>query len=302
MRKAILLAPLLVSLALLPGSPAAADDETVFEGGGADVSFGGLEVQGGTVRVTGSIATGGYFYLDFDPVRSGVNAPGTALRSFEIVDWGFMGHVSFNVGLENGTLLLPPPPVLFSWPFEVDGRNEGRWLGAGAPGTGLPPATSFRGWGGVCGAVTVPCEPIESSGLSDYHERVFWFPTYADLGAAPGSTIKLGTANGGVVSSFAWPVTPTADGTGALSTLEGVPTVKLQGEVRLGIAPAGTPADQVAYPVRATLGTIEELEPTDWSGELARPALPGSYELHAQTCWGRVGDLDCDHVVAALTI
>jgi hypothetical protein len=196
-----------------------------------------------------------------------------------------------------------PRPVAYSLPLKIDGREEGLWLGAGNAGTGTPPATEWWGWGGLCTS-PIDCDLMNEAGIDHEGGVVFWAASHSQLGVQPGSTIEIGAANGGVASSFPWPVPPRSDGTGALSTWDRIPGVKLSGEVRLGITPAGTPPGDVEYSVRATLGSApaDSLDPRSWSAELTLPTQPGTYTLHARTCWGLLTTLTCEHRSTDITV
>lgn len=299
-------AALVLTLALLPAPAGADHDELHGTGGRSELSVATVEVRGTAIRVAGSIEMTTwntwrvYFPYDEDPVGDTL---GGAIHGWEIIEGLFESndHRSF-IFILNKTDVGGwgvRGPVAFSWPVSVDGRDEGTWLGAGRTGTGVPP-TVLGGWAGICTSTVQPCEPLEG-GIGD--GAAGWVVSHERLGADLGSMIEVGSANGGAPASFVWPAAPAADGTGALSAADDVPSFKLQGEVRVGIAPTGTPADQVEYPARATV----DLRPGDagfgdWSGEISRPVAPGTYDVHVRTCWGLVDSLDCDHDVSQISI
>jgi hypothetical protein len=304
MRARLLIAVLVLPLAV--PTPAQAV-ETYISGEGSTLSLQAPSLQGDAVHVSGEIHMDWWSFSRYDqsPFDPAGYYAGSAIVSHHITDLpvAFPPDIDAGVIVELGLIdRVHPvlPPVAFSWPVSIDGRQDGRWLGAGAQGTGTPPNTEYGGWAGVCTSTVDPCDPVAIGGAAP--NSAYWWLSHQQLGTKPGSTISVGEANGGVVASFAWPAAPAMGGIGALDIAEGVPDVKLQGEIRLGIAPEGTPLDEVEYTAAATLGPDTSENPRPWSGELAAPTLPGSYEVHAQTCWGLVDDLDCDHRSTQLTV
>jgi hypothetical protein len=288
-------------------APAIAEDEDPWFGvwGGSELAAPEVDVGPSTIHASGGIKMNywgmrRYYYpYPSDPVRDTTNSNILGYEVYETVVMDGKPHMLFTLFRDSGfTVALPP--ASFSWPLRIDGRDEGKWLGAGPVGTGVPVATDIYGWAGICTSAFEECSPVSHGGIAE--TVATWIPSYEELGLHPGSVVELGSANGGRPASFVWPITPLQTGEGALAVAPPLSGFKTQGEIRLGLAPAGTPADEVDYPTIAELGPISFTGEASWSGELTRPAASGDYELHVRTCWGRLEVPECDHVSAPLSL
>jgi hypothetical protein len=192
-----------------------------------------------------------------------------------------------------------PPPIAYSWPIAGD-EGSNRWLGAGAPGTGSPPSTSW--WQGIC-RTEAPATPQCDVPLPSYMitQTVTWRVPISGSGVEAGSNLRLGTANGAAISSFAWPTASVVGGPLAADTIPTFPAYRVPGEVELGIAPAGTPTSAVSFDESVTLD-FEPSSPLTYSGLLDAPAPAGEYELHARSCWGLLDALVCVQDSTAFSI
>jgi len=305
--KRSLLPTALFLLSAFMQAPAIAEDEDPWFGvwGGSELAAPEVDVGPSTIRADGGVkmtywGMWRYYYpYPSAPVQDNTNSNILGYEVYDTVVFDGEPLMLFSLFKDSGpTVALPP--AAFSWPLRIDGREEGRWLGGGPAGTGVPPATDYRGWTGICISALEECSPVSQGGVSE--TRVTWIATYEELGIHPGSVIELGSANGGRPASFVWPITPLETGEGALSVAPPLSGFKTQGEIRLGLAPAGTPADEVDYPTIAELGPISYTGQASWSGELTRPAASGDYELHVRTCWGRLEVPECDHESLPLSL
>ena len=214
-----------------------------------------------------------------------------------IPQWGAIG---FGLVFWDGNADRPvTPPNSYSWPIAAGGTWN-KWLGAGAPGTGSPPETTW--WQRICtseSSVVPECETELPSFI--INDGVFWLVPIGEEGIPAGSTLQLGPANGGVISSFAWPLTNVSGQPLFADTIASFPEYRIPGLVSYGITPAGTPDNLVDYTESSTLDTTNALL-MPYADVIPAPESPGDYDLHARSCWGPPAALICVHDTASFSI
>jgi hypothetical protein len=203
--------------------------------------------------------------------------------------------VVFTMGINDG-LAAPvdgnAPFTGYHWPIVVDAEDRFRWLGGGSAGTNLPPRAAK--WVGVCeneatggGTEGWNCPGSIPGGITATAVR--WeLPFKYQTGLTPivyGSTIEgSGGVYCGVPCSWPWP--SAVVGAAAPSDFADAPGMyKVPGEIKLGIAPAGTPVSGVNFSGIGTFSASDESAGT-FSGTVNAPTAAGTYTVWAKTCYG----------------
>lgn len=215
--------------------------------------------------------------------------------------------VVFTLGVANQPPQVNGTPELirYLWPITV--------FNAGQPGPNLT-VEATRSSQGVCPASVDPCFRVMSyagdgdAGLGQLVAQVpgtmangvvQWRIPLSVLNAQPGSRIETPIfiraepgASGPGASASVFPAI-----IGALDrVLPTSPTYSVPGStVRVGIAPADTPAEEVALISGATVE-----EPGGFTATVLAPAEAGEYIVVARACYGMVGD--CGLATATVTI
>ena len=279
---------------LLPSLPAGAEEST-------SVSVDTATIQNGSILLSGTLTAGDDL---FGPVTVVTDPSGDASAPGGGVDLGdatiatdLAGRkLVFSLGLNDGVAAGGTPFVGYSWPFSVDGTDTTQWLGAGGPGTNFPPKTN--GWAALCTVADGWICSTTIAGGPDA-EAVRWtLPFFrSDPQIAPGTTIDIGGSYGAVPASFVWPsAIITAGLVNADSAGYPEPYV-VPGEIRLGIAPAGTAEPLVDYTGTANLNPGTGA----FTGALPAPAA-GTYTLYAKTCGGLQSAPVCAVGTADITV
>lgn len=247
--------------------------------------------SGSTLRVTGTAAL-----VPLAPVQVSTDAagdapvPGADLVSASITALGD-GTTAFELGIGNFAPAAGSPPAVLhhNWGFSVTrgttvqtfvlkAVNRGAVIASGLDGSSAPDAPSFA---------LQTCTPDPQTGQNTCTSQYlagevtadavrFLVPTASLQG--PGATVAA--AGQGFNTSYgASDVLWTTNGLGGDTMAGGAAFTMPTAEVRLGLAPAGTPVDAVA------LTDAKDLTGTAFSTTLPRPAA-GSYVLVAQACHG----------------
>lgn len=205
----------------------------------------------------------------------------TNLASKQVI---FKMNVADGVGPINGS----PPATGFQWPISADGQNFTRWLGAGNQGSNqsLSEFTSLCNNETETGGWTCPT-PLSGSHTAEgitWNMPFFRMKPQVDFG----STIEAGGILCNVPCSMAWP--PGLVGSLAPTDTGAFPdTYVIPGEIRLGVAPVGTPEPAVSYTATGSLNSSA----TGFTGSLAAPTSPGTYTLWVKTCGGLQSSQTC---------
>lgn len=179
----------------------------------------------------------------------------------------------------------PLPLTGYQVPLLNDLDERWRWLGAGGPGTNQ---AQPEPWGGLCHNEVAEGQ---SGGWNCQDRLTTTFAADSVTWELPFAKMKPTIRHGSVLESsgilcgrpcsFHWPsnavltITP-------MDTSFPMEQYKVPGDVRLGIAPEGTPPESVAFVVKATLDGASGR----FSGQLTAPAEPGTYTVWARTCHG----------------
>lgn len=286
---------LALAMAALSASPAGAAETTAVSIDSA-TSGGGSIVLAGTLAY-GDDATG--------PITVGEDPEGDAAVSGGGLDFG---RVDLRTNPSARTLTwdiqvydMPPaveqsaPFFGYTLPISVDSTDTGAFLAAGNAGASFPP--SAGPFYQLCSAPegSYSC-PTNLSGSMGADGITITLP-YFRAGIQPGSDVSPGAAAGcgGGICSTLWAgvlFNATGGDTGFLSTF------RVPGEVKVGIAPAGTPPGSVTMQATTTAETDGS-----WTAAVAAPASPGDYVLVARSCWGAVDTgLTCAEGTSTITI
>ena len=271
---------------------------------GSSIAISGAAVSGGNVVVSGTAAYGpdavGPLVVATDATGDAGDAgnrAGLDIKDLSIQALLKAKKVVFTMGIEG--LAAPvdgnAPATGFHWPIVVDADEKYRWLGGGSAGTNLPPRTAK--WVGVCeneaaggGTEGWNCPGSIPGAITSTAVR--WeLPFKYQTGLAPiayGSSIEgSGGVYCGVPCSWPWP--SVVVGAAAPSDFADAPAMyKVPGEIRLGIAPAGTPESSVSYSGTATF-TASDDSAGSFSGIANAPAAAGSYTVWVKSCFGADG-------------
>jgi len=281
-------------LALAGAIPATAAETTA-------VAVTGSSVSGGIVALTGTLAFGDDAT---GPILVGEDPEGDAAVSGVGVDFGDV-TISTNPVSRRLTYaievydMLPGlgqsgPAYGYTLPIAVDGDDTAvRFLAAGNAGANFPPAAGP--WRALCTAPagSYSC-PTPLAGTMDAGGITIQLP-YSSAGIQPGSVVEPGSAVGcgGGICTTVWAGVLFNNTGGDNGFLVGY---KVPGEVKVGIAPAGTPPDQVAASTVATVNADGT-----WTASLAAPG-PGQHIVVARSCWGNVESLRCASGSATVTV
>lgn len=267
---------------------------------GSSITVGNTAIGGGKVTVTGAVS---YAQDAVGPVVVATDAAADASQQgagLDIKDLSMQTllkakKVVFTMGINDG-LAAPvdgnAPSTGYHWPIVVDAEDRYRWLGGGSAGTNFPPRTAK--WVGVCeneaaggGTEGWSCPGSIVGGITATAVR--WeLPFKYQTGLTPiayGSTIEgSGGVYCGVPCSWPWP--SVVVGAAAPSDFADAPAVyKVPGEIKLGIAPAGTAVSGVDFSSTGTFSASDESAGT-FSGTVNAPAAAGTYTVWAKTCYG----------------
>lgn len=185
------------------------------------------------------------------------------------------------------------PAYGYTLPIAVDGNfGPGYFLASGNAGSSFPPAAGP--WRALCTAPagSYGCEtPL--TGTMTAAGITIELP-YSRVGIAPGSLVEPGSAVGcgGGICTTVWAGLLFNNAGGDSGFLAGY---KVPGEVMVGIAPAGTPPNQVVTDTPAEPGTGGQ-----WTATTA--AAPGSHIVVARSCWGNNEALRCAEGHATISV
>jgi hypothetical protein len=281
MRKAIIAVVGLATLVTILGPSAQADpgEATHIDSLSATVGT-NIQVSGAATFVDAPKLVGE------DGADALVPGIGADIRSVTLSRSAPKGKINFTLGIgdQPATLNGIPETVAYLWDitvtspsgsasnFELWAARSAQWAAAGAT------EPVFRRYICTAGTASNDCGSATTVTGRMQDGVVEWQVPVADISATPGS----------VISSSSIEVSPTAagavwgvlrlDGSGASQdeeyTVPG-PTVKL------GIAPAGTPAEQVLVTANAPVN----LNTSAFAGIVAKPAQPGNYIVVAEACY-----------------
>ncbi|MPY80698.1 MAG: hypothetical protein GEV04_20090 [Actinophytocola sp.] len=250
-----------------------------------------VSVVNGSIPVTGTVSFGADAV---GPVTVSQDPDGDA----QLPGFGYdIGDVSFQTDLAAERLIVtlhlhdapsddPAPFTGYQVPLLNDGADWWRWLGAGGVGSNQ---AQTEPWGGLCENEN---EAEGGSGGWSCTDRVpTTFTADSVVWELPFATMKPPIKAGSVLESsgilcgapcaFQWPSSVVLS-LAPMDTSFPMEQYKVPGDIRLGIAPEGTPASRVNFAVRAAFDAASG----DFSETLAAPAASGSYTVWARTCFG----------------
>lgn len=281
------------SLALVGSVPAGAAPTT-------EVTVTGTTSAGGTLAVTGTISLGDDAT---GPILVGEDAQGDATVSGVGVDFGDVTiaanptsrRLTYSIEVYD---MLPVagqsgPLYGYTLPIAVDGVDNASFLAAGNAGANFPPAAGP--WRALCSAPagSYSC-PTPLQGTMDASGITIQLP-YSSAGIQPGSLVEPGAAVGcgGGICTTVWAGILFNNTGGDSGFLVGY---KVPGQVRVGLAPLGTPPSEVATTASATVNADGT-----WTAALPAPA-PGEHVMVARSCWGNADELRCAEGSTAVSV
>lgn len=210
-----------------------------------------------------------------DATQKGIGADITK-ASVELAPGGRALVFTFDIGDQ------PPAPVSagvtinYNWGLVIDGSDTGLFLSAGRAGLdGINPTTdpffnlSQNGPDGFTHVASLQGKMADGV--------VQWTVPLSALGAKPGSVIgSYGEVAPGSHAGIPGVITYYNNFGGDAITVD---DYTVPGSVMLGIAPAGTPVDQIAATTPASLRSTGS-----FTGTLPVPASPGTYTVVAVGC------------------
>jgi hypothetical protein len=176
----------------------------------------------------------------------------------------------------------------FSFPFVVDGdASPNLWLGGGSQGTNITPRTDR--WVTLCNTANGwSCPGTLGGGITTTAVRWELPFNSATPKIKPGMLIEPGGANGGVPSSFAWPSAAILAATSPADRAASMTPYIVPGSVQVAIAAPGTPESKLNFSPAST-----SVSTGSFIGSVAAPAAPGTYTVHARSCWGNADVPTC---------
>ena len=263
---------------------------------GSSISIGNAALGGGKVTVTGAVS---YAADAVGPLVVATDAAGDAgdagnqagldIKDLSIQTLLKAKKVVFTMGIAG--LAAPvdgsAPATGFHWPVVVNGEDRTRWLGAGTAGSNFAPRTGD--WAGLCHNETAnggwDCTTSLTGSISASTVRWELPFTRSVPAITNGATIEgSGGPYCGVPCSWPWP--SVVVGAAAPSDFADAPAMyKVPGEIKLGIAPAGTPEPSVTYAGAGSFTATTETAGT-YAGSVNAPAAPGTYTVWSKTCFG----------------
>lgn len=284
---------MVAGLALAASMPAAAAETT-------EVAVTGASATGGTVSLTGTIAFG----TDATgPILVGEDPEGDATVSGVGIDFGDV-TIATNPTTRRLTYAIEVYDMLpvagqsapfygYTLPISVDGADNASFLAAGNAGANFPPATGP--WRALCSAPagSYTC-PTPLNGTMDASGITIQLP-FSSAGIQPGSVVEPGSAVacGGGICTTLWAGLLFNNTAGDSGFLAGY---KVPGQVRVGIAAAGTPPSEVATTTNATVAADGT-----WTAALAAPGA-GAHVVVARSCWGNAESLQCAEGSSTVTV
>jgi hypothetical protein len=265
------------------------------------ISIGSASTSGSNIAVTGTVAYGDDAAA---PIQVSEDPAGDDADGGQIPQGTDLGNASIATDLAGKKLTFTlnihdqtpgakmAPAFVYVWPFMVDGVDEMRFLSSGTAGswTGLGPAADPNGWFRLCQVTSGYACPTPLTGTMGNGKVEIALP-FSRAAITPGALIEQGT---GGCSSLCSTFNPTAflfDSTGGDTS---APVgYQMPGEVKLGVAPAGTPDASVSTPAEATVSIAGGKASGTFTGSVPKPATAGEYKVVARTCFGNVDAASC---------
>jgi len=265
------------------------------------ISIGSANTSGSNIAISGSVAYGddaaAPIQVSEDPAGDdadgGAVPNGMDLGNASIATDLAGKKLTFSFGVHDQTPgAKMAPAFVYAWPFMVDGVDEMRFLSSGTAGswTGLGPAADPNGWFRLCQVTDgyICATPLTGTMGNGKVEIALPFSRAA---ITPGALIEQGT---GGCSSLCSTFNPTAFFFDSFGGDTSSPVgYQMPGEVKLGIAPAGTPDASVSTPARATVAIGSGKASGTFTGSVLKPASAGEYKVVARTCFGNVDAATC---------